>query len=87
MNGLISKCRDYVADYPASVIQVKPGVLWKSVDTVEKSVFILRSLEPPQILELAQHLTLNRIDFFFPSPKILVLDLVGIYTRSSPALQ
>ena len=29
-------------------------------------------------LELALHLTLNRVDFFFPSPKVVVLDLVGV---------
>ena len=56
--------------------------MWKSVDSVEKSVLLLRSLEPPQILELAQQLTLNRIDFFLPSPKVLVLDLVGVPTAS-----
>ncbi len=82
VNELISKCRDFAADYPASVIQVKPGVMWKSVDSVEKSVVLLRSLEPPQILELAQHLTLNRIDLFLPSPKVLVLDLVGVPTAT-----
>ena len=82
VNGLISKCRDFAVDYPASVVQVKPGVKWKSVGSLEKSVFLLRSLEPPQILELAQHLTLNRIDFFLPSPKVLVLDLVGVPTAT-----
>ena len=82
VNELVSKCRDLASDFPASVIQVKPGVMWKSVDSVEKSVIFLRSLEPPQILELAQQLTLNRIDFFLPSPKILVLDLVGVPTAS-----
>ena len=45
-------------------------------------MFLLRSLELPQILELAQHLTLNRIDFFLPSPKVLVLDLVGVPTAT-----
>ena len=82
VNELISKRRDFAVDYPASVIQVKPGVKWKSVDSVEKSVFLLRSLELPQILELAQHLTLNRIDFFLPSPRVLVLDLVGVPTAT-----
>ena len=45
-------------------------------------MIFLRSLEPPQILELAQQLTLNRIDFFLPSPKVLVLDLAGVPTAS-----
>ena len=84
MNELVSKCRDLAADFRASVIQVKPGVMWKSVDidSVEKSVIFLRSLEPLQILEPAQQLTLNRIDFFLSSPKVLVLDLVGVPTAS-----
>ena len=56
--------------------------MWNTIDSVEKSVIFLRSLEPPQILELAQQLTLNRIDFFLASPKVLVLDLVGIPTAS-----
>ena len=82
VNELVSKCRDVAADFPASVIQVKPGVMWTTVDSVEKSVIFLRSLEPSQVLELAQQLTLNRIDFFLPSPKVLVLDLVGVPTAS-----
>ena len=49
---------------------------------VEKSVIFLRSLEPSQILELTQQLTLNRIGFYLPSPNILVLDLVGVPTAS-----
>ena len=82
VNELVSKCRDLAADYPASIIQVKPGVMWNSVDSVEKSAIFLRSLETPQILELAQQLTLNRIDFFFPPPSVLVLDIVGVPTAS-----
>ena len=66
VNELIAKCRDYAADYPASVIQVKAGIKWKTVGRVEKSVLLLRSMGPSQILELALHLTLNRVDFFFP---------------------
>ena len=56
--------------------------MWNTIDSVEKSVIFLRSLEPTQILELAQQLTLNHIDFFLPSPKVIVLDLVGIPTAS-----
>ena len=82
VNELVSKRRDCAADFPASVIQVKLGVMWKTRDSVEKSVIFLRSLEPPQILEVAQQLTLNRIEFFLASPKILVLDLVGVPTAS-----
>ena len=82
VNELVSKCRDLAEDYPASVIQVKPGVMRDSVDSVEKSAIFLRSLEASQILELAQQLTLNRIDFFFPSPSVLVLDIVVVPTAS-----
>ena len=73
VNELVSKCRDLAEEYPSSVIQVKPGVIWNLADSVEKSVIFLRSLETSQILELAQQLTLNRIDFYLPSPSILVL--------------
>ena len=52
------------------------------MDSVEKSVIFLRSLESSQILELTQQLTLNRIGFYLPSPNILVLDLVGVPTAS-----
>ena len=77
---LVSKCRDCAAD--SSLIQVKPGVMWNTIDSVEKSVIFLRSLESTQILELAQQLTLNRIDFFLPSSNVIVLDLVGVPTAS-----
>ena len=66
----------------SSVIQVKPGVIWNTIDSVEKSVIFLRSLDSTQILELAQQLTLNRIDFFLPSSNVIVLDLVGVPTAS-----
>ena len=79
---LVSKCRHCAADFPSSVIQVKSGVNWNTTESVEKSVIFLRSLESTQILELAQQLTLNRVDFFLPSPNIIVLDLVGISTSS-----
>ena len=79
---LVSKCRDCAADFPSSVIQVKPGVMWNTIDSVEKSVIFLRSLDSTQILELAQQLTLNRIDFFLPSSNVIVLDLVGVPTAS-----
>ena len=82
VHGLVAKCRDFADELPSSVIQVKPGVVWGSVDLVEKSVIFLRSLEPSQILELAQQLTLNRIGFYLPSPSILVLDLAGVPTAS-----
>ena len=79
---LVSKCRDSAADFPSSVIQVKPGVIWNTIDSVEKSVIFLRSLDTTQILELAQQLTLNRIDFYLPSSNVIVLDLVGVPTAS-----
>ena len=78
VQGLVTKCRDFADEVPSSVIQVKPGVVWGSVDSVEKSVIFLRSLESSQILELAQQLTFNRINFYFPSSNILVLDLAGV---------
>ena len=82
VNDLVSKCRDLAEEYPSSVIQVKPGVVWSLADSVEKSVIFLRSLESSQILELTQQLTLNRIGFYLPAPNILVLDLVGVPTAS-----
>ena len=82
VHGLVTKCRDFADEVPSSVIQVKRGVVWGSVDSVEKSVIFLRSLEPSQILELAQQLTLNRISFYFPSSNVLVLDLTGVPTAS-----
>ena len=82
VQGLVTKCRDFADEVPSSVIQVKPGVVWGSVDSVEKSVIFLRSLESSQILELAQQLTFNRINFYFPSSNILVLDLAGVPTAS-----
>ena len=79
---LVTKCRDFAEEVPSSVIQVKPGTVWSSVDSIEKSVIFLRSLETSQIIELAQQLTCNRINFYFPSPNILVLDLVGVSTAA-----
>ena len=79
---LVTKCRDFAEEVPSSVIQVKPGTVWSSVDSIEKSVIFLRSLETSQIIELAQQLTFNRINFYFSSPNILVLDLVGVPTAA-----
>ena len=79
---LVTKCRDFAEEVPSSVIQVKPGTVWSSVDSIEKSVIFLRSLETSQIIELAQQLTFNRINFYFSSPNILVLDLVGVSTAA-----
>ena len=79
---LVNKCRDFAEEVPSSVIQVKPGTMWSSVDSIEKSVIFLRSLETSQIIELAQQLTGNRINFYFSSPNILVLDLVGVSTAA-----
>ena len=79
---LVTKCRDFAEEVPSSVIQVKPGTVWSSVDSIEKSVIFLRSLETSQIIELAQQLTGNRINFYFSSPNILVLDLVGVSTAA-----
>ena len=79
---LVTKCRDFAEEVPSSVIQVKPGTVWSSVDSMEKSVIFLRSLETSQIIELAQQLTGNRINFYFSSPNILVLDLVGVSTAA-----
>ena len=78
----VTKCRDFAEEVPSSVIQVKPGTVWSSVDSIEKSVIFLRSLETSQIIELAQQLTFNRINFYFSSPNILVLDLVGVSTAA-----
>ena len=79
---LMTKCRDCAADFPSSVIQVKPGVIWNTIDSVERSVIFLRSLTSAQVLELAQQLTLNRINFYLPAPNVIVLDLVGVPTAS-----
>ena len=79
---LMAKCRDCAADFPSSVIQVKPGVIWNTIDSVERSVIFLRSLTSAQVLELAQQLTLNRINFYLPAPNVIVLDLVGVPTAS-----
>ena len=79
---LVTKCRDFAEEVPSSVIQVMPGTVWSSVDSIEKSVIFLRSLETSQIIELAQQLTGNRINFYFSSPNILVLDLVGVSTAA-----
>ena len=79
---LVTKCRDFAEEVPSSVIQVKPGTVWSSVDSIEKSVIFLRSLETSQIIELAQQLTFNRINFYFSAPNILVLDLVGVSTAA-----
>ena len=79
---LVSKCRDCAADFPSSVIQVKPSVMWNTIDSVEKSVIFLRSLDSTQVLELAQQLTLNRINFYLPASNVIVLDLVGVPTAS-----
>ena len=74
---LVSKCRDCAADFPSSVIQVKPGVIWNTIDSVERSVIFLRSLDSTQVLELAQQLTLNRINFISPRPMLLFLTWLG----------
>ena len=79
---LVSKCRDCAADFPSSVIQVKPGVIWNTIDSVERGVIFLRSLDSTQVLELAQQLTLNRINFYLPAPNVIVLDLVGVPTAA-----
>ena len=79
---LMAKCRDCAADFPSSVIQVKPGVIWNAIDSVERSVIFLRSLTSAQVLELAQQLTLNHINFYLPAPNVIVLDLVGVPTAS-----
>ena len=79
---LVTKRREFAEEVPSSVIQVKPGTVWSSVDSIGKSVIFLRSLETSQIIELAQQLTGKRINFYFSSPNILVLDLVGVSTAA-----
>ena len=36
VQGLVTKCRDFADEVPSSVIQVKPGIVWSSVDSIEK---------------------------------------------------
>ena len=75
---LISQLREYCEDFPASVIQVKSGIDWKAVRRIERSVLFLQSFDDAQILDLAVHLTQCRIDFHFPTPRSVVLDLNGV---------
>ena len=74
----ISQLREYCDDLPASVIQVKSGVDWKAAKRTERSVLFLQSLDEAQILDLAVHLTQCRIDFYFSTPRVVVLDLNGV---------
>ena len=74
----ISQLREHCDDLPASVIQVKSGVDWKSAKRTERSVLFLQSLDEAQILDLAVHLTQCRIDFYFSTPRVVVLDLNGV---------
>ena len=75
---LMTQLREHCEDFPASVIQVKSGVNWKSARRIERSVLFLQSFDDAQILDLAVHLTQCRIDFHFSSPRIVVLDLNGV---------
>lgn len=74
----ISQSREYCNDFPASVIQVKSGIDWNSAKGVERSILFLQSFDDTQILDLAVHLTLCRVDFYFPSPRMVILDLSGV---------
>ena len=73
----ISQLHEHCGDLPASVIQVKSGVDWKAARRTERSVLFLQSFDDAQILDLAVHLTLCKIDFYFSSPRVIVLDLNG----------
>ena len=75
---LISQLREYCDDFPASVIQVKSGIDWKAARRIERSVLFLQSFDDSQILDLAVHLTQCRIDFYFSTPRSVVLDLNGV---------
>ena len=75
---LISQLREHCDDFPASVIQVKSGFDWKAVKRIERSTLFLQSFDDAQILDLAVHLTQCRIDFYFATPRIVVLDLNGV---------
>ena len=75
---LISQLRKLSEDFPASVIQVKSGIDWKTARRIERSVLFLQSFEDAQILDLAVHLTQCRIDFHFSTPRSIVLDLNGV---------
>ena len=74
----ISQLREHCGDLPASVIQVKSGVDWKAARRTERSVLFLQSFDDAQILDLAVHLTLCKIDFHFSTPRVIVLDLNGV---------
>ena len=75
---LISQLRELSEDFPASVIQVKSGIDWKTARRIERSVLFLQSFDDAQILDLAVHLTQCRIDFHFSTPRSVVLDLNGV---------
>ena len=74
----ISQLREFCEDFPASVIQVKSGIDWKTARRIERSVLFLQSFDDAQILDLAVHLTQCRIDFHFSTPRSVVLDLNGV---------
>ena len=75
---LIAQLREHGSDLPACVIQVKAGVDWKAARRTERSVLFLQSLDDAQILDLAVHLTLCKIDFYFSTPRVIVMDLNGV---------
>ena len=75
---LISQLRKLSEDFPASVIQVKSGIDWKTARRIERSILLLQSFEDAQILDLAVHLTQCRIDFHFSTPRSIMLDLNGV---------
>ena len=74
----ISQVREHGGDLPACVIQVNSGIDWKAVRRTERSVLFLQSLDGAQILDLAVHLTRCKIDFYFPLPRVIILDLTGV---------
>ena len=74
----ISQVRELGCDFPACVIQVNSGIDWKAVRRTERSVLFLQSLDDAQILDLAVQLTLCKIDFYFPLPRVIMLDLNGV---------
>ena len=54
------------------------ALIGKAARRIERSVLFLQSFDDSQILDLAVHLTQCRIDFYFSSPRSVVLDLNGI---------
>ena len=76
--ALVRLVKEHSDDFPASVIQVKSSIDWFAAKRIERSVLFLQSLNDAQVLDLAVHLTLCKIDFYFSSQRVIVLDLSGV---------